>query len=169
MPVKCFWRSCSMSSPTLHPMNSSPTPQLATPPARRFPRFRVPAPRFLVSELTQVQELVILLRVRPQITIVNYTQTLLLLLFYPCMVFSMVCSLFEWVLSGTFQLLLPVLSQDGWQLFLSPLTGSTSLSPRLRFDAAVLWFTMALLIGFFWLIKQSRQAYRESRGLRRIH
>ncbi len=158
-----------MSSPTLHPMNASPTPQPITPPARRFPRFRVPAPRFLVSELTQVQELVILLRVRPQITIVNYTQTLLLLVFWASAVFSMACSLLELVVSGTFLLLLPVLQQSGWQLFLSLFTGTAALSPRLRLYAGVFWLLLGLFAGFLWMIGQNRRAYREWRALRRMH
>lgn len=72
-----------MSSPNMPSL-------LPTPPARKR---RTSALRFLFSELRQVQELVILLRVRPQMTIVNYTQALLTLVSYPCMVFFMACSL----------------------------------------------------------------------------
>jgi len=148
---------------------SSPTPQPSASPALRFLRFRIPAPRFLVAELTQVQEFVILLRVRPQITVLNYMGTLNYLVFWVSSVFSMACAWLELLLSGTLGTLLPVLSQYGWQLFLSPFTGTNALSPRLRLYAGAFWLLLGLLAGFIWIIKQNRQAYREWRGLRRMH
>jgi hypothetical protein len=135
---------------------------------KQFPFFSLPEPKFLTRKLKKIDDFVVLVRVTPDISIFNYIDSIIYLLFF---VFASLTLLFSWLayaLSKAPSLLFTFLWHDWWMLFASVYTGYR-IPSRLQIYADLFGATLVVFVGSFWVVSQTRRTLRDFRALRKMH
>ena len=133
-----------------------------------FPFFRVPLLNALGTNLKQMDDFVVLVRVTPHITVSNYLESVLFLFMFLDALFAMICVFLSYALSNIPLRLFAVIWQHWWLMLRSTFTG-TPLPSSLQGASALFWLSVALGAGTLWIFAQCKRAVRELRGLREMH
>src|SRR5579884_3556032 len=129
---------------------------------KQFSSFITPIRTFLNAKLATMDDFVVVVRLTPKITILNYTEGIGYLITFFCYTFLIALQLLSIVLNVPFSALIRFVLLNG-QWLVSPLL-DVSIPPAHRLGV----FSLCLLIGFFfamvWIAFQARRAFREFRG-----
>ncbi|GHO91547.1 hypothetical protein KSF_015950 [Reticulibacter mediterranei] len=137
---------------------------------KRFPLFTLPAPKFLTEDLKKIDDFVVMVRVTPKITLLNYAQTVLYLLIFLSYCLILFLIVFPVVLKIPFPVLLTVVQRSGWLFVAYGLQGGmATIPPEHLKDFLYIWVGIFVLAGAAVLVAQTRRAIRDFRGLREIH
>jgi hypothetical protein len=136
--------------------------------SKHFPFFSLPEPKFLTRKLKKVDDFVVLLRVTPDISILNYMNVGIMLLFFASASLTLLFTWLAYSFSKAPSLLFTFLWNDGWMLLASIYTGYTIPSHLLLY-AILFWFSLVILVGSFWVVSQARRNLRELLALRKMH
>jgi hypothetical protein len=135
---------------------------------KRLPSFRLPAPKFLHKDLKTMDDFVAIVRFSPVITVYQYVNTILYVLFFCLASFSMLVDfLYLLLIIPPLKLLLFMLSYS-WLILTGGFRGATSSPSSLQRFLFFLGLSIALFSAI-WILAQTKQALRDLRGLLFLH
>jgi hypothetical protein len=135
---------------------------------KRFSFFTGSVRRFLNADLKTVDDFVVMVRITPQITVLNYIGTVTYLAFFLTESLAFLGIVLPYALSEATWKLLAFFWKHGWQ---SPAAMLTYQTMTLRFQPYLIMFSVnvACVAAGLWIVAQSKRAWREWRGLRMMH
>ncbi len=134
---------------------------------KRFPFFTIPRPKFLEADLKKIDDFVVMLRITPKITLLNYNERIIYLAAFIIYSFIIIIQILYIVLNVPFPNLMRFILRDGLAVIANIF--GVPIPPAQRETLPLFFLLILLLIGAVWILSQTRHAFRDVRGLRRLH